>query len=265
MTRMKGMRYIATLIVGPCLSRTEAEELLGFLHPGGKLVRLEGPLAIYRVPTGEKEEAIRDLNRPLVFHGLPYIVVTHKTSGTIRKAMEAGRRGLYAKKRLFILHFLHLVGRLKGLPRKGWVIRGVEDPESVSEHSHRVSVLAFLLFGWEGAVSAMLHDLQEALTGDLLPWEEGKGQKERDAAWRLFCMLEHLYPELRTYWELQTTFRDADLLELQLQAVEYEATRCLDPAEFLADEMSTPEGRRLKEELLEYRKLLNMLYKCKKS
>jgi len=262
---MKGMRYIAVLIVGPCLDRPEAESLLSSLHPGGRLVRLEGPLAIYRIRREEKEEAIRDLNAVRILKGIPYVVVTYKTSGTIRKALEVGRRGLYAKKHLFILHFLHLVGRLKGLPRTGWRVRGIGNPESVAEHSHRASVLAFLLYGWEGAVSMLLHDLHEALIGDLLPWEEGKEEAEGEAARRLFCMIEHLYPELPSYWALQREYKDADLLELQLQAVEYEATRGLDPTEFLADEMSTIEGSRLKRHILEYRNLLRTLYKCEKS
>ena len=262
---MKDMRYIAVLIVGPCLDRTEAESLLFSLHPGGRLVRLEGPLAIYRVRREEKDEAVRDLNTVRTLKGIPYVIVTHKTSGTIRKALEVGRRGLFAKKHLFTLHFLHIVGRLKYLPRTGWKVRGIGDPESVAEHSHRASVLALLLYGWEGAVSMLLHDLHEALIGDLLPWSEGKEEAEREAARRLFCMIEHLYPELPNYWALQREYRDADLLELQLQAVEYEATRGLDPTEFLADEMSTTEGSRLKRQILEYRNLLKMQNKCEKS
>lgn len=41
--------------------------------------------------------------------------------------------------------FLHVLERLKNIPRAGWVKRGVESPESVSDHSYRMVVLCLML------------------------------------------------------------------------------------------------------------------------
>jgi putative hydrolase of HD superfamily len=36
--------------------------------------------------------------------------------------------------------FLELIEALKTTDRRGWVMRGVPDPESVADHSHRLAV-----------------------------------------------------------------------------------------------------------------------------
>jgi 5'-deoxynucleotidase YfbR-like HD superfamily hydrolase len=36
--------------------------------------------------------------------------------------------------------FLERIEPLKTTRRRGWVIRGVPDPESVADHSHRVAI-----------------------------------------------------------------------------------------------------------------------------
>ena len=41
--------------------------------------------------------------------------------------------------------FLHFLERLKNIPRAGWVKRGVQSPESVSDHSYRMVVLCLML------------------------------------------------------------------------------------------------------------------------
>eukprot|EP00392_Amoebophrya_sp_AT5.2_P009710 g9738.t1 len=81
------------------------------------------------------------------------------------------------------------VGLLKRVPRTGWVRRGVSEPESVAEHSHRMAVLALLygpgvstrdvLHGGEEVENreidvmrccrmALVHDLAEGIVGDLV-------------------------------------------------------------------------------------------------
>ena len=43
------------------------------------------------------------------------------------------------------LPFLHIIERLKNTPRAGWVKRGVEGPESVSDHMWRMAIICLLL------------------------------------------------------------------------------------------------------------------------
>jgi len=131
-------------------------------------------------------------------------------------------------------------GKLKRVKRTGWTYISIKNPESVADHSYRTSLMAFLLGKKLGLDEnkmiklALLHDLAEAETGDLVV--EGKGplfnttkeekQKlERGAAKKIFknsgCLeLWEEYedkksPEAKAVWEI-------DKLEMALQALEYE-------------------------------------------
>lgn len=42
------------------------------------------------------------------------------------------------------LQFLHILESLKNTPRAGWVKRGIESPESVSDHMYRMAVLCMM-------------------------------------------------------------------------------------------------------------------------
>lgn len=60
--------------------------------------------------------------------------------------------------------------------RTGWVLRDVNDCESISGHMYRMSMLTFLLDGSEGLNQircmelALVHDLAESLVGDITPF-----------------------------------------------------------------------------------------------
>ncbi len=76
-----------------------------------------------------------------------------------------------------LLNFLQTVGNLKLVKRRGWVLRKVPNPESVAEHSFRTAILA-MVFADKFDVDkkkllemALVHDLAEAITGDLTPME----------------------------------------------------------------------------------------------
>uniref|UniRef100_H2Y8K9 HD domain-containing protein n=1 Tax=Ciona savignyi TaxID=51511 RepID=H2Y8K9_CIOSA len=43
-----------------------------------------------------------------------------------------------------MIKFLSLVGQLKRTKRSGWVLRGVNEPESVSDHMYRMAVMAMV-------------------------------------------------------------------------------------------------------------------------
>mmetsp|Transcript_4893 Transcript_4893/g.6623 ORF Transcript_4893/g.6623 Transcript_4893/m.6623 type:complete len:276 (+) Transcript_4893:68-895(+) len=140
------------------------------------------------------------------------------------------------------LEYARMCGRLKKTKRTGWVYRKVLNPESVAEHSWRVASLAFLLIGTNINVSrcvelAVAHDLSEALVGDIAPMDNvSKEEKRRledeamlqisnsvrgadgfsDAMTRMFNEYEERYTE-----EGQAV-KDLDLLEMIIQADEYE-------------------------------------------
>jgi putative hydrolases of HD superfamily len=77
------------------------------------------------------------------------------------------------------LRFWSLALRLKQVRRQGWIDRGVADPESSADHSWGVALLAWLLARDRSDLKsqrvlllALLHDLPEALAGDVTPFDE---------------------------------------------------------------------------------------------
>ncbi len=95
---------------------------------------------------------------------------------------------------------------LKHLPRAGWVRVGVEAPESVAAHSWGVAlwVLTHLPPGLDvgrALAYAVLHDVAEAIVGDITPYDgvspERKAALEHDAVRELLAA----WPDLITLWE----------------------------------------------------------------
>lgn len=85
------------------------------------------------------------------------------------------------------------IGRLKEIPRTGWLDRGIpdEETESVADHSFGVALLAWLLAPEEldrGRVVelALMHDLAEAVVGDVTPYDRET--------------LQNLDPDTRRNW-----------------------------------------------------------------
>ena len=143
-----------------------------------------------------------------------------------------------------IARFVYEVGLLKRLRRSGWWVAGVDDPESVGEHSFRTAVIGYVLATIEGAdpnktaLLCLFHDAPETRVGDLhrinrryldhegaekqamldqtaaLPGELGKG---------LRALGEELFDASSPEALLA---RDADVLECLVQAKEYEAQGC---------------------------------------
>ena len=50
-----------------------------------------------------------------------------------------------------ILDFISEAGMLKQMPRSGWSVLGIKNPESVADHSFRCGVIGYLLARLEGA------------------------------------------------------------------------------------------------------------------
>jgi putative hydrolase of HD superfamily len=69
--------------------------------------------------------------------------------------------------------FIFELGHLRRIKHEGWRIVGVDDPDSVAEHSLRAAQIAFVLASMEGkdpykvCAMAVFHDMGECRIGDL--------------------------------------------------------------------------------------------------
>jgi putative hydrolases of HD superfamily len=77
-----------------------------------------------------------------------------------------------------LLDFFIEIGKLKKMPRRGWVIREIENPESIAEHSFRVAIMAWFLAKKKGNLNlekiikmALIHDICEVYAGDATPYD----------------------------------------------------------------------------------------------
>ncbi|MFC4247441.1 HD domain-containing protein [Natribaculum luteum] len=139
---------------------------------------------------------------------------------------------------------------LKDETRTGWQLRGIEDPESVADHSWGVSLLCLFYADRAGVDAdralrmAVLHDLAEAETGDYATRADPNAdtidpdEKERAERAAIATLLEPFDDgELRALWEEYEAretpeaqfVKDADLVDMCLQALEYERQRRYDP------------------------------------
>ena len=143
-----------------------------------------------------------------------------------------------------LVEFWRLAARLKQEHRKGWVQKlQLVEAESVADHSFGVALLTL----YEGERRrfdiakllkfALIHDLEEAVTGDFTPHDKrvlGARSVKRARRYGINYVLTRLPPsarnEYRRLWtELKggktreaRLLKDLDLLEMALQAREYE-------------------------------------------
>lgn len=87
------------------------------------------------------------------------------------------------------IKFFSEIGKLKEMPRRGWVIRGIKNPESIADHTFRVSIMAWILagrkknFNLEKLIKmALIHDLCEIYAGDITPYDSilPRSKKKRE-------------------------------------------------------------------------------------
>jgi putative hydrolases of HD superfamily len=189
-----------------------------------------------------------------------------KNASNSMKASAADQTSPVAK----AVEFAHLIGRLKTTPRTGWVRRGVPRYESVADHSWRVAALAMLLHGRDDLDAAkcmqlaVVHDLAECVVGDIAPEDnvskEDKQRFEQEAVSRIAALLRqtqeselccmpssaatYLLELFHEYEKRQSkeaiAAKDLDLLDMILQAEEYEQTFGTDLSDFF---VSTPPSR----------------------
>ena len=87
-----------------------------------------------------------------------------------------------------LIEFFSAVGKLKKMPRRGWVINDIKHPESIAEHIFRASLMAWILGKNKGGLNieriikmALVHDLCEIYAGDTTPYDSvlPKSKKKR--------------------------------------------------------------------------------------
>ncbi|RGB30322.1 HD domain-containing protein [Rhizophagus diaphanus] len=151
-----------------------------------------------------------------------------------------------------LLEFFHIVENLKKTKRTGWIQFNIKNPESISDHMYRMSILALLLNDDDldknkCVKMAVVHDLAEGIVGDISPAEgitkEEKHRREMEA-------MQHICKELLgnsiqsqeifSLWQeyengetMEAKFvKDLDKFEMILQAFEYEKSDKKDLSEF---------------------------------
>ncbi|MDT0351115.1 HD domain-containing protein [Pseudonocardia charpentierae] len=137
-----------------------------------------------------------------------------------------------------LARFFHEIGHLKRTPRTGWLLAGIAHPESVSEHSHRVSVIGAILAmacgadAGKTALMCLLHDIPETRTGDIPSVGKKYVSKSSDItvlAQQLEGVADPLARQLldlaEEYVKRETLesklAHDADKIECLAQAMEY--------------------------------------------
>ncbi|XP_070494644.1 5'-deoxynucleotidase HDDC2 [Chironomus tepperi] len=161
-------------------------------------------------------------------------VLAQINSMSSRQTSSASNYGDYVK-------FLELVGNCKQIKRTGWVLRNVDDPETISGHMYRMSVMSFII-PKDSAIDrvkcmklALIHDLAESIVGDITPYcgisREEKRLREHNAMLEICSLLDKSCSEevlkLFEEYENQETdeaqlVKDFDLYDMILQAYEYE-------------------------------------------
>lgn len=142
-----------------------------------------------------------------------------------------------------VAKFAYEAGQLKQLQRAGWLLAGVQNPESVAEHSFRVGVLAYIIAALEGAnpdhaaALGLFHDLPETRIGDVpsvgrayvttvpaqqVAADQVSGLPDQLAAHVAALIDEHENAKTPAATPEARCSRDADKIDCLLQAREYQ-------------------------------------------
>ena len=139
-----------------------------------------------------------------------------------------------------LTNFLYEMGLLKRYKRTGWMIAGIDNPESIAEHSFRTAIIGYLLAVMEGADPAktaalcLFHDTQETRIGDVpsvgkayvvtAPNPEVTADQVTGFPAEAGQAVRELVEEYEARQSLEARLaKDADKLECLIQAREYQA------------------------------------------
>jgi putative hydrolase of HD superfamily len=139
-----------------------------------------------------------------------------------------------------LTNFLYEMGLLKRYKRTGWWIAGIDNPESIAEHSFRTAIIGYLLAVMEGADPArtatlcLFHDTQETRIGDVpsvgkayvvtAPNPEVTADQVAGFPAEISQAVRQVVEEFESHETLEAQLaKDADKLECLIQAREYQA------------------------------------------
>ena len=107
-----------------------------------------------------------------------------------------------------ISEFFFQIAELKKLPRSGWKIKvGLENSESVAEHSYMMSVMSMVLSDMKSLDSekvlkmAILHDWAESKIGDFMPEQIGYDKKSELENYAMSEILESLPQKIQNNYQ----------------------------------------------------------------
>jgi len=155
-------------------------------------------------------------------------------------------------------NFLFEIASLKNVPRSGWLKVGVENPESVAEHSFLSAVIAFFLGLKEYnsienacrcSVSALFHDIHESRTLDLHHLARKYVQTDEEKVLRDQLSFDEGDTVKNLISKHSDIVHDADKIELFIQSRIYGLRN--EDAKIYGDsvEMKTEAGKELLEKL----------------
>jgi len=138
-----------------------------------------------------------------------------------------------------IVEFIFEAGTLKNMPRSGWNVLGIKNPESVADHSFRCAVVGYLLAHMEKVsvqrvlLMTLFNDIHEARTTDLhkmaqryIDADSAEGAAFEEQVGSLPGDIREELSDVREDYAAQESresivARDSDILECLIQAREY--------------------------------------------
>lgn len=205
--------------------------LSGELEPGARLPSTEELTELFGVAKGTISSAIRVLRDEGFVDSRPGAPVRVRSQAEL-PAEDHPLAGTAT--------FLFEMGHLKQLPRAGWLLLAIPQPESVAEHSFRVGMVGMTLAAMAGAdvghtaALALLHDAHETRIGDVPSVGRAyvtTAKPEAVTAHQTAGMpgdVAKTFQALTAEYEANETAEarlahDADKIETLMQAIEYQA------------------------------------------
>ncbi|KAI8648873.1 5'-deoxynucleotidase [Fusarium sp. Ph1] len=137
--------------------------------------------------------------------------------------------------------FAFIISQNLSRKRKGWIRHGIEEPESVAEHSWMMAALCLTLPGVPGVpgvdiqccmAMAVLHDMAETLVGDITPADNvPRPEKHRREQLAMEFSTKHVSDSRVKQWWMEfeagetlesKVVQDMDKIEMMIQALCYE-------------------------------------------
>lgn len=179
--------------LGPC-PKTFDQLLLNLTDEGSPMFDIElytlCSLAQHRHAAGKLDQGYRER----LMTTIDDLLRRHKVNNTTLRNYVTMIRKHLGHKNFHIGRIFDDYYQIKRVKRTGWVTRGIPDCESVADHSYGAYLLALYLLpdSWKSESPndkydkptimnmLLIHDLAEAITGDVLPRDSNEESKRRE-------------------------------------------------------------------------------------